>query len=245
MARPRPRRWATGRLPLHPAEKAAPRTGAARRNSGADLHDDQCQDAARPGWADHWWCTRSHRREPRNCNSRHGRTPPEEPVHDDRAAAGTAHRPAVHPLPPEPSRVLGQPHQRPDSAAAMVPVLLPRAGPKPLPRDPVRRPPRHRAIPVNAHHTTLTGITQAWPTQTPTRPSTPPTAGNSPAPAPTTSAPKRSRSLSRWRPRRPIGRPHAAVRGLPGRPRRPNRIYHPQRPIRTHLTHAKKRGAPP
>jgi len=29
---------------------------------------------------------------------------------DDRAAAGTAHHPAMHSLPPEPSRVLGQPH---------------------------------------------------------------------------------------------------------------------------------------
>jgi hypothetical protein len=38
---------------------------------------------------------------------------------DDRAAATAAHRPAGNPPHPEPGRVLGQPHQRPDSAAAM------------------------------------------------------------------------------------------------------------------------------
>src|SRR5690348_15786487 len=77
---------------------------------------------------------------------------------DDRAAATAAHRPIVHPLPTEPGRVLGQPYQRPDGAAAMVPVLLPVAEPKPLPGDPVRRPRRPGAIPVNACRATLTDL---------------------------------------------------------------------------------------
>jgi hypothetical protein len=81
-------------------------------------------------------------------------------AHGDRVTAVAAHRPAVYPLHPEPGRVLGQPHQRSGSAAAMVPVLLSVAGPKPLPRDPVRGPPR-RNNPVNAHHAALTGLATA------------------------------------------------------------------------------------
>jgi hypothetical protein len=47
----------------------------------------------------------------------------------------------------------------------------------------------------------LTAVTQGWPTQTSTRPSTPPTGGNSAVPDLTTSAPRPRRSRSpaaRW-----------------------------------------------
>ena len=88
--------------------------------------------------------------------------PPAGPVHDDgpaahrdRAAAAAAHHPAVRLLPPEPGRILGQPHRRPDSAAALVPVLLPGAGPRPLPHDLVRRPRLPcGSIAVNPSHAT-------------------------------------------------------------------------------------------
>ena len=50
-------------------------------------------------------------------------------AHDTRAPPAAAHHPAVHPLPAEPGRVLGQPQRRPDGAPPLVPVLLP--GPRP------------------------------------------------------------------------------------------------------------------
>ena len=56
----------------------------------------------------------------------------------DRARPAVAHRPAMHPPPAKPGRILGQPPRRPDGAPAMVPVLLPRTGPRPLRRDPLR-----------------------------------------------------------------------------------------------------------
>ena len=58
--------------------------------------------------------------------------------HRDRARPAAAHHPAVHPLPGNPSRVLGQPPRRPDSKPAMVRVLLPGTGPGPLRCDPLR-----------------------------------------------------------------------------------------------------------
>jgi hypothetical protein len=54
------------------------------------------------------------------------------------ARPAAAHRPALHPLPEEPGRVLGQRHRRQDSPPPMVPVLLPSARPDPLQRDPIR-----------------------------------------------------------------------------------------------------------
>ena len=50
-------------------------------------------------------------------------------AHDNDAPPAAAHRPAVHPLSAKPGQVLDQPHQRPDGAPPMVPVLLP--GPRP------------------------------------------------------------------------------------------------------------------
>jgi hypothetical protein len=64
------------------------------------------------------------------------------PEHRSRPAGGgrwAVHPPsAVHPLPAKPGRILGQPHGRADGAPAMVPVLLPRTGPRPLRHDPLR-----------------------------------------------------------------------------------------------------------
>ena len=59
-------------------------------------------------------------------------------AHGSRARPAAAHHPGVHPLPPEPGRVLGQPHRRQDGAQALVPVLLRGTGPGPLRHDPVR-----------------------------------------------------------------------------------------------------------
>jgi hypothetical protein len=55
------------------------------------------------------------------------------------APAAAAHHPAVHPLPAQPGRVLGQPRQRPCGPPSLVPVLLPATGPALPSRDPVRR----------------------------------------------------------------------------------------------------------
>ena len=59
-------------------------------------------------------------------------------AHESRARPAATHHPAVHPLPGEPGRVLGQPHGRQDGAPALVPVLLRGTGPGPLRHDPVR-----------------------------------------------------------------------------------------------------------
>src|SRR6185312_13114205 len=60
-------------------------------------------------------------------------------AHDYRVRAAAAHHPAVHPLPAQPGRVLGQPRQRPDRTPPLVPVLLPEPGPRLLSRPAVRQ----------------------------------------------------------------------------------------------------------
>ena len=58
--------------------------------------------------------------------ARTGPLPHELPAaHDTHAPPAAAHHPALHPLPAQPGRVLGQPQRRPDGAPPLVPVLLP------------------------------------------------------------------------------------------------------------------------
>jgi hypothetical protein len=49
-----------------------------------------------------------------------------------------AHPSTLHPLPPEPRGVLGQQQERHSSTPALVPDLLPEAGPSPLRRNIIR-----------------------------------------------------------------------------------------------------------
>ena len=70
----------------------------------------------------------------------HGGTRPHVPREKLRTTilpARLPRHPAVHPLPGAADRVLGQPHERPDGAPALVPLLLPGTGPGPPRRDPV------------------------------------------------------------------------------------------------------------
>jgi hypothetical protein len=92
-----------------------------------------------------------HRRPRQSCRAALRRRPPLPNGGRQAISAGTrtasrttdphqgSHLPALHTLPEEPGRVLGQPHQQQGGSPAMVPVLLSGAGPGPLRRDPVWR----------------------------------------------------------------------------------------------------------
>jgi hypothetical protein len=80
------------------------------------------------------------------------------------ARPAAARHPALHPLPAQPGRVLGQPQRRPDGAPPLVPVLLPRPRPGLPSRHTVQqleqREDRHAAVPrrppTSARHSPAT-----------------------------------------------------------------------------------------
>jgi len=102
-------------------------------------------------------------------------------AHDTHAPAAAAQHPALHPLPAQPGRILGQPQRLPDGAPPMVPVLLP--GPRP-------GQPSHQAVRSSIPSIARTTLEQARRGAPGARPLSPPQPGHV-APGPRLATPGR------------------------------------------------------